>query len=95
MPQRARGSAQKMESEKWFVTWRHTDRSPLEALVTMVDSEEEGEKLQAKYLNEHETNFCAQCWHPLNTEDIPLGDNANIVTRVRTERAVYRTLGFK
>ena len=85
-----------MPSEKWFVTWRHTNQDPLEALITSADSKEEGEEVQRQYLARHATYVCSACDRIENgSVSWPvLGNNDNIVTRVRTERAVYKTLGF-
>lgn len=76
---------------RWFATWRHDDVAPREALVQMRNTKEEAEELRKSWLKRHEENFCYSCWQKRNLQ---LGDNSFIVSRVRTEEAVYKTLGF-
>lgn len=76
---------------RWFATWRHDDVDPRQALIQRCDTKEEAEKLRESSLKAHEENFCYSCWQKRNLQ---LGDNSFIVARVRTEKAVYKTLGF-
>lgn len=86
--------------ERWYVTWRHSYQAAMEAITYMVDSKAEGEIKQAELLNVHRNNICYRC---SVIAEIPsftmLGNNDNIVTRVRPESAVYQTIykamGFK